>query len=94
MEGLLDAIGLLALLILIAIGLGAGYLAGRIAGRNMPLYIIVGVVAAVATPFLLAALGLGVLAAGGLLLLALVAAVGALIVLAIVRAILGRGEKH
>lgn len=87
METLLDTIGALALIILVLIGLGAGYLAGKVAGRNMGLYIAVGVVAAVATPFLLAALGVGVLAAGGLLLLALVSAIGAAIVLAIVRAI-------
>ncbi|SDY70739.1 GlsB/YeaQ/YmgE family stress response membrane protein [Citreimonas salinaria] len=90
MEALLDAIGAVALILLTAIGLGAGYLAGKIAGRNMALYMVVGVVAAVATPFLLAALGIGILAAGGLLLLALVSAVGALVVLALVRALLGR----
>ncbi|ETX13086.1 hypothetical protein OCH239_13555 [Roseivivax halodurans JCM 10272] len=90
METLLDTIGALALILLIVIGAGAGYLAGKIAGRNMGLYILVGVVAAVATPFLLAALGIGILAAGGLLLLAVVSAIGAMIVLAIVRAIAGR----
>ncbi len=92
MEALLNAIGVLALVLLVAIGLAAGYIAGRIAGRNMPLYLVVGVVAAVATPFVLAALGIGVLAAGGLLVLLIAAAVGAVIVLALVRALLGRRD--
>jgi len=91
MEALLDAIGAVVLVLLILIGLGAGYLAGKIAGRHKPLYLIVGVVAAIATPFLLAALGIGVLAAGGLVLVALVSAAGALVVLALVRVLLGRG---
>jgi uncharacterized membrane protein YeaQ/YmgE (transglycosylase-associated protein family) len=43
---------------------------------------------AVAVPFILAALGIGVLAAGGLVLLLVVATVGAAVVLAIVRAFL------
>ncbi|SFH39354.1 hypothetical protein SAMN04488020_11213 [Palleronia marisminoris] len=90
MEGLLDAIGAVALTLLVVIGLVAGFIAGKIAGRNMVLYLIVGVAAAVAIPFLLAALGLGVLAAGGLLLLLAVAAVGAVVVLAVVRALVGR----
>ncbi|SFE23378.1 GlsB/YeaQ/YmgE family stress response membrane protein [Roseivivax sediminis] len=90
MEALLDAIGVVALVLLVLIGLAAGYLAGRIAGRNMPLYLAIGVIAAVATPFILAAVGIGVLAAGGLLLLMVVAAVGAIVVLAIVRALTGR----
>ncbi|UMA64501.1 GlsB/YeaQ/YmgE family stress response membrane protein [Roseivivax marinus] len=92
MEGLLDAIGALALVLLIAVGLAAGFLAGKIAGRNMALYLVVGVVAAVATPFVLAALGLGILAAGGLLLIALVAAIGAVVVLALVRMATRRNE--
>ncbi len=91
MEALLDAIGAVALILLILIGLGAGYLAGKIAGRNKSLYLVVGVVAAIATPFVLAALGIGALAAGGLILLALVSAMGALVVLALVQVLLGRG---
>ncbi len=84
----MDTIGVLALVLLVVIGLLAGWIAGQVAGRNRALYLILGVVAAVATPFVLAALGLGVLAAGGILLILVVAAVGALVVLAIARAIL------
>jgi len=66
-----------ALLILhylaLAIGLGGGISAS--------------VVAAVAAPFIVAALGLGVLAAGGIIAILAVALVGALIVLAIVKAV-------
>ncbi len=92
MEGLLDTIGGVALVLLAIIGLAAGFIAGKIAGRHMALYLIVGVVAAIATPFVLAALGIGVLAAGGLLLLLVVAALGALVVLLLVRALLGRRD--
>ncbi|ETX26882.1 hypothetical protein [Roseivivax isoporae] len=90
MEGFVEAVGIVALVLLIAVGLASGYIAGRVAGRNMPLYLVAGVLAALVTPFLLAALGLSVLAAGGLLLLLAVAAVGALIVLVAVRAVVDR----
>jgi uncharacterized membrane protein YeaQ/YmgE (transglycosylase-associated protein family) len=43
----------------------------------MGLYLALGVIGAVAAPFLLAALGLGILAAGGLIAILLVALVGA-----------------
>jgi uncharacterized membrane protein YeaQ/YmgE (transglycosylase-associated protein family) len=92
MEGFLDAVGAVALVLLVLVGLGAGYIAGKVAGRNMALYLVVGVVAAVATPFVLAALGIGVLAAGGIILLMLVAALGAVVVLAIVQALVGRRD--
>lgn len=48
---------------------------------------IVGALAAMATPFLLAALGVTLLAAGGLLLVVIVALIGAALVLALIRAI-------
>ena len=86
MEGFLDALGATALILLVIVGALAGFFAGKIAGRCMPLYIIVGIVTAVATPFVLAALGVGILAAGGVLLLLIVSFIGAGIVLAIVRA--------
>jgi uncharacterized membrane protein YeaQ/YmgE (transglycosylase-associated protein family) len=89
-EALLDAIGAVALVLLILTGLGAGYLAGKIAGRDKLLYLAVGVVAAIATPFFLAALGIGVLAAGGLVFLVFVSALGALLVLALVQVLVGR----
>ena len=87
MEGLLDALGVVTLILLVVIGLGAGWIAGTVAGRRMPLYLLIGVVAAVAAPFLVAALGVGVLAAGGILAILAVALVGALIVLVIVKAV-------
>ena len=90
MEGFLEGVGVVLLVFLALVGLAAGWIAGKVAGRNMPLYLIVGVVAAVATPFILAALGVGILAAGGLLLVLVVGAIGAVIVLALVRALTGR----
>ena len=88
MEQLLEAMGIFALVLLASIGAVAGWIAGRIAGRRMPLYIAVGIGAALAAPFVLAALGLGVLAAGGVLVILALSAVAAIVVLAIVRAIL------
>lgn len=88
MEGFLDALGSTALILLVIIGALAGVIAGKIAGHRMPLYIVVGIVAAVATPFILAGLGLTALAAGGLVIILLTAAVGALIVLLLVRMLL------
>ena len=87
MEDLLQALGTVTMVLLVGIGLLAGWIAGVIAGRRMLLYMAVGVVAAVAAPFIVAALGLGVLAAGSLLAILAVAFVGAVIVLAIVKAV-------
>ena len=88
MEQVLEALGTVALVILVVIGALAGLIAGRIAGRRTLLYVIVGIVTAVAAPFVLAALGLGVLAAGGVVVILLVSAVAAIVVLALVRALL------
>lgn len=90
METFLDTLGLITLILLGAIGLIAGLIAGRIAGRNKALYAVVGIAAALATPFVLAALGIGVLAAGSILVLLLVGLAGAAVVLVLVRMIFGR----
>ena len=73
MEGFFDALGAVSLAILILIGLVAGWLAAWVTGRNVIAYMALGVAGAVALPFVLALLGVGVLAAGGLLLLLAVA---------------------
>ena len=85
MEALFEALGVAALLLLVAIGLLAGWFAGMIAGRHKGMYLVLGVVGAVALPFLLAALGVGLLAAGGVLAILAVAAVGAVLLVAIVK---------
>ncbi|MFT6533293.1 MAG: putative membrane protein YeaQ/YmgE (transglycosylase-associated protein family) [Limimaricola cinnabarinus] len=88
MEELLQGIGIAALVILALVGLAVGWFASLLSGgRRRALYMIVGALAAMATPFVLAALGVTVLAAGGLLLVILVALIGAALVLALVRAI-------
>jgi uncharacterized membrane protein YeaQ/YmgE (transglycosylase-associated protein family) len=63
MEGLLQALGVVGIAILVVIGLLAGLIASLIAGGDRGMYMIVGVVAALATPFVLALIGVGVLAA-------------------------------
>ncbi len=88
MEDLLQGLGVAALVLLALIGLLAGWLASVVAGgRHRSTYLIVGVLAAIATPFVLAALGITLLAAGGLILVLIAAAIGAVLVLALVRAI-------
>lgn len=88
MEELLQGIGIAALVILALVGLAVGWLASRLSGgRHTAFYMIIGALAAMATPFLLAALGVTVLAAGGLFLVVVVALIGAALVLALVRAI-------
>ncbi len=88
MEGFLEALGAVGLVFLVIVGLAAGWIASMVAGgRHRVRYLVVGVLAALATPFVLAAVGVGILAAGGLVAILLVAAVGALAVLAVVRAV-------
>ncbi|MBB3711693.1 putative membrane protein YeaQ/YmgE (transglycosylase-associated protein family) [Limimaricola variabilis] len=88
MEELLNGIGIAALVILALVGLAVGWVASLLTGgRRRALYMIVGALAAMATPFLLAALGVTILAAGGLLLVVIVALIGAALVLALIRAI-------
>ena len=66
MEAFLDTLGAVALIALVVVGLVAGAIAGAVAGRNRLLYLILGVVGAVALPFVLAALGITVVAACGI----------------------------
>ena len=89
MEGFLDALGAISLAALVIIGLVAGWIAGQLAGRKTLGYMVLGVAGAVALPFVLAALGIGILAAGGLLLLLVVAAIGAAILVALGRLVFG-----
>lgn len=83
MEELLNALGTVAIILIAVIGLLAGWIAGTIAGRDKGLYMALGVVGAFVTPFLIAALGLGVLAASGIVAILAVALIGAGIVLAL-----------
>ena len=87
MEGLFEGLGAAALIILAIVGLAVGWVAGAMTGRSKAVYAVIGAVAAMATPFLLAALGVTALAAGGLLLILVVGAIGAAIVVALIRAI-------
>ncbi|SFO90408.1 GlsB/YeaQ/YmgE family stress response membrane protein [Tranquillimonas alkanivorans] len=87
MEGFLDALGTVALILLVLVGLLAGWIASVIAGGHRVRYMALGVAGAVVLPFLLAALGLGILAAGGLLAILAVALIGAVIVLVVAKAV-------
>ncbi|MEY8841857.1 GlsB/YeaQ/YmgE family stress response membrane protein [Cribrihabitans sp. XS_ASV171] len=88
MEGFFDVAGTLALIIMALVGAGVGWLVGKTSRGRTALYVLIGVLAAVSAPFLLAALGLSVVAAGGILLLVIMSAVVALIIVGIARAVL------
>ncbi|OCX61064.1 hypothetical protein BFP70_16570 [Thioclava sp. SK-1] len=84
MENLVATLGILGLAALVISGALAGWIASLVAGRNHRMrYIAIGILGAVAIPFLIAALGVGALAAGGAALMVSAAIVGSLIVLAI-----------
>lgn len=89
MEGFLNALGTISMVVLVLIGLVAGWIAGRLTGRNTLGYMLLGAVGAVLLPFLLVALGVGILALGGIILVFVLAAVGAVLLIAIGRAIFG-----
>jgi uncharacterized membrane protein YeaQ/YmgE (transglycosylase-associated protein family) len=85
MEAVLEALGIAVLVLLVGIGLLAGWIAGAIAGRQRAMYLVLGVLAAVAVPLVLMALGVGLLAAGGVLAVLAVSAIGAILLLVIVK---------
>ena len=90
MEGFFEGLGIASLVILALIGLAVGWVAGALTKRSRILYAAIGAVAAMLTPFILAALGVTVLAAGGLILVLVVGAVGAAVIVGIVRAVFHR----
>jgi|SRR6056297_1963899 len=87
MEGVLEALGTVTVILLLAIGLLSGWIASRIAGRRRGLYMVLGVAGALAMPVLLAVLGLGVLAAYGAAAILVASLLGAVIVLVVARAL-------
>lgn len=86
-EGFLEGLGVIAFVLLTMTGLAVGALVAKLSGRAVGLYALIGGVAAIATPFLLAAIGVTVAAAGSVFLLLVVGAVGAAVVAGIVRAL-------
>lgn len=95
MEGFFEALGFIGLVVLVVIGLVAGLIASAVAGgRNRGLYMVVGVLAAIATPFILALVGITVLAASGLVAILLVAIIGAAVVLVLVELLSGDRRRR
>ncbi|MBZ4690610.1 GlsB/YeaQ/YmgE family stress response membrane protein [Cereibacter changlensis] len=88
MEEFIQGVGIFGMVLLVLIGLVAGWLASVVAGgRNRGRYLAIGVIGALVAPLLLVALGVTVLAASGLLAVLLAAAVGAVIVLVLAKMI-------
>jgi uncharacterized membrane protein YeaQ/YmgE (transglycosylase-associated protein family) len=89
LEGLLEVLGIVGLVLLVVIGVLAGLIASLIAGGSRGKYVVVGVLAAIGAPFVLALIGIGVLAAYGIAAILVAAVIGAGIVLLIVRVLSG-----
>ncbi len=87
MEAFLDALGTVTLVLLVVIGLLSGFIAGTLTGRHRLLYMILGLAGALLLPFVLAALGLGILAAYGAVAILIASLVGAVIVILVARAL-------
>ena len=88
MEEFFQALGTIGLIFLVVVGVLAGFLASMVqGGRNKVRNIAVGVVGALLLPLIVAVLATGALAAGGIVLILVVALIGAVAVLAIVRLI-------
>ena len=85
MDTVVQTLGVAAIVLLVLIGLVAGWIAAKVAGGHTARYMVIGAVAAVATPFVAAALGLAALAASGLIALLGIALIGAVIVLVIAK---------
>lgn len=86
MEEFFQALGVIGLIILLAVGALAGVIASMAeGGRNKARNIAIGVVGAMLLPFAVALVTAGALAAGGLLLILVLALVGAAAVLLIAR---------
>jgi uncharacterized membrane protein YeaQ/YmgE (transglycosylase-associated protein family) len=87
-EEFLQAVGAVGLIFLVVVGALAGLFASAVTGgRNRPRNVAIGVLAAIATPFVLALVGVGLLAAGGLAAILAAAVIGAVVVLLIARAV-------
>ncbi|AMY68363.1 hypothetical protein [Frigidibacter mobilis] len=86
MEGFIEALGWVTLVLLIVVGLMSGWGASAVSGgRHLGRYLLVGVVTALAVPLVVVAAGIGALAAYGIVMVLVVAAIGSVVVLALVR---------
>lgn len=90
MEEFFQALGMMGLAFLVIIGVLAGVIAAQLEGGNTGRNIVIGVVGALLLPVIVAVIAAGMLAAGGLLLILFLAAIGAIAVLVIARLIAGR----
>ena len=90
MDALLNALGTIGTVFLLVVGVLAGLIASLVdGGRHKGRYVAIGVVGALALPFLVTLLATGALAAGGLALILVTSLVGAIAVLVIARLIFG-----
>ena len=93
MDTFLQVVGWGAVTILAVIGLVAGLIAAMITGGSKPVYMLAGIVGAVALPFVLALLGVTAAIGAGLLAILVIGAIGAVLLVALIRAVAGRGDR-
>ncbi|MEI4471558.1 GlsB/YeaQ/YmgE family stress response membrane protein [Frigidibacter sp. MR17.24] len=80
-DGILQAFGVTALVLLAVVGLLAGWFAGLVTGRNRVKFMVLGVIGALVAPVVLALAGVTAVAAAGVVALVLAALVGAAVLL-------------
>ena len=93
MDTFLQVVGWGAVAILAVIGLVAGLVAAAITDGNRLVYVLAGVVGAVALPFVLALLGVTAAIGAGLLAILAIGAIGAVLLVALIKAMTGRGDR-
>jgi len=88
MQDFFQAIGAIGVFFLVATGLLAGAIASSLSGgKHRARYIAIGVAGALLMPVILTALGVGLLAAGGVIAILGAALVGAVVILVIAKLI-------
>jgi len=83
MEEFFQGVGIFIFVVMALIGLAAGWIAATITGGGKGRYMLLGLIGAVTLPVLLAVLGVGVLAAGGVLAVLFAALIGAAVLVVI-----------
>ena len=92
MDTFLEVVGWGALTFLAIIGLVAGLIASTVTGGNAIMYIVAGVVGAIALPFILALLGVTAAIRASLLAILVVGAIGAVLLVVLFKALSGRSD--
>ena len=89
----MQVIGWSAIVLLAVVGLVAGLIAAVITGGSKAKYILVGIVGAVALPFVLALLGVTAAIGAGLLAILAIGVIGAVLLVLLIKALTGKSDR-